>query len=105
VMPDENRSRFRIREADLHRHLRARMSQRGVTRQEVERTLNDGWVALDAKPGTAGKVCIFSYGNVWEGRFFEEKEVTVYYKIVDQVIVLLTVKARYGRDFARGNAS
>ena len=105
VMPDENGSRFRISEADLHRHLRARMSQRGVTRQEVERTLNDGWAALDAKPGTVGKVCVFPYRDVWEGRFFEEKEVTLYYRVVNQAVVLLTVKARYGRDFVRGNAS
>ena len=67
MLSDESGSRFRITEADLHRHLRARMSQRGVTRQEIERNLNDGWTALDAKPGTVGKVFVFSYRDVWEG--------------------------------------
>jgi hypothetical protein len=28
------------------------MQQRGITRQEIERTLNEGWEATDAKPGT-----------------------------------------------------
>jgi len=37
----------------------------------------------------------------WEGRHFDEKEVTVYYKLVDDKLVLLTVKARYGKRFSR----
>ena len=34
----------------------------------------------------------------WEGEFFEEKEVTVYYKIKSDKLILLTVKARYGKN-------
>ena len=41
-----------ISEADLHPHLKARMSQRGITIEEIERVLNEGWEATDAKPGT-----------------------------------------------------
>lgn len=37
-----------------------------------------------------------------KGKYFEEKEVWVYYKIVNNELVLLTVKARYGRNFPRG---
>ena len=90
-----------ISNADLHAHLKARMAQRGITRAEIERTLNEGWEAKDAKPGTIGKVFVFPYNGTWEGDFFEEKEVTVYYKLVKEGIVLLTVKARYGKDFLR----
>lgn len=36
------------------------------------------------------------------GRVEEEKEVTVYYKVVGGHPVLLTVKARCGKDFLRG---
>ena len=43
---------LRITEADLHHHLRMRMQQRGVTREELELTLKDGWEAADAKAGT-----------------------------------------------------
>ena len=47
------------------------------------------------------KYSFFSYNNEWEDRFFEEKEVRVYYKFIDGNFVLLTVKARYGK-FSKG---
>ena len=96
---DQGKKKFRITEAALHSHLHARMQQRGITREEVERTLNEGWEAMDAKPGTSGKSLVLLYEAEWEGQFYPEKEVTVYYKMVAERIVLLTVKARYGQDF------
>ena len=54
------------------------MLQRGVTKEEVQRTLDEGWEADDAKVGTAGKVFVFPYNAEWEGKTFAEKEVTVY---------------------------
>lgn len=53
-----------ISEADLHPHLKARMSQRGITIEEIERVLNEGWEATDAKPGTLGKVFVFLYNRI-----------------------------------------
>lgn len=94
-----------ISDDDLHAHLRARMAQRGITRQEIEKTLNEGWEAKDSKSGTVGKVFVFPYNRTWQDELFEEKEVTVYYKIVNEHIVLLTVKARYGRHFKKGGES
>jgi len=88
-----------ISEADLHPHLKARMSQRGITIEEIERVLNEGWEATDAKPGTLGKVFVFLYNRTWEGKLFEEKEVSVYYRLVNNRVSLLTVKARYGKGF------
>ncbi len=99
---EESKRQMQVREEDLHAHLRARMLQRGVTRQEIERTLNGGREASDAKPGTLGKVMVFPYRATWEGRFYEQKEVTIYYKVVGGHLTLLTVKARYGKDFCRG---
>jgi len=92
----------RITEEDLHGHLQARMSQRGITKEEIERTVNEGWEAADAKRGTSGRVLVFSYQREWEGRWYEEKEVAVYYKLLGGSLVLLTVKARYGQNFPRG---
>ena len=89
------RQRIRITDADLHPHLRARMHQRGISREEIERTLNEGWEASDAKSGTLGKVLVFPYEKEWEGQFYEEKEVTVYYKLAAEGIILLTAIARY----------
>ena len=93
---------IRITEADLHDHLTARMAQRGISKDELERAVNEGWAATDAKPGTIGKVWVFTYQDQWEGRWYEEKEVSVYYKGTEEGLVLLTVKARYGKDFPRG---
>jgi hypothetical protein len=39
--------------------------------------------------------------GMWEGSFFEEKEVSVYFKLLNDTIVLLTTKARYGKGFLR----
>ena len=96
---------FRVRDDDLHPHLVARMAQRGVTREEIERTVNEGWGAGDAKAGTSGSAMVFSFGAVWEGHYYDEKEVTVYYRHVSDRIVLLTVKARYGAGFSRKETS
>jgi hypothetical protein len=92
---------FQITPADLHAHLQARMRQRGITTAEIEQTLNDGWEATDAKSGTLGKVMVFPYAAEWEGQFYLEKEVSVYYKVTAEGLVLLTAKARYGQGFPR----
>ena len=90
---------IKISESDLHSHIKKRMLQRGITLEEIETALNDGWEATDAKADTIGKTFIFRYNGEWEGVFNEEKEVSVYYKYVEGEIVLLTAKARYGKDF------
>jgi len=77
------------------------MEQRGITLEEIEHTLAEGWATLDAKPGTQGKTLVFEYQDEWLGEFFEEKEVTVYYKISGDELVVLTAIARYGSGFAR----
>lgn len=51
----------------------------------------------DAKIGTFGKALVFPYNNEWEDNFFDEKEVRVYYKFINDHFMLLTVKARYGK--------
>ncbi|MFQ5713662.1 MAG: DUF4258 domain-containing protein [Candidatus Scalinduaceae bacterium] len=91
-----------IDETDIHHHLKLRMLQRGISKEEIENTLSKGWFANDAKKGVKGKVFIFPYNNYWEGKYYEEKEVTVYYKVKGDKINFLTVKARYGKTFIKG---
>lgn len=91
----------RLPDDAFHAHLRARMQQRGISREEVEITLNSGWSAEDAKAGTLGKVRVFPYNAGWEGNQYPEKEVTVYYRVQGTEIVVLTAKARYGVSFPR----
>jgi hypothetical protein len=90
-------SGIKIKESDIHPHIKGRMLQRGISLAELEETVNKGWAAGDAAEGTTGKIFIFPYNAEWEGKFFEEKEVTVYYKYKIQKLVLLTAKARYGK--------
>ncbi|RMG78782.1 MAG: DUF4258 domain-containing protein [Chloroflexi bacterium] len=104
-MNDADETRFSIRESDLHAHLQARMEQRGITFSELQQTLASGWEATDCRPGTAGRVFVFSYEAEWEGRFYNEKEVTVYFKVKDNQIILLTAKSRYGQGFPRGETT
>jgi len=94
---------IQISKADLHPHLESRMNQRGVTFEEVKQVMAEGGEAVESKPGTLGKVLVFPYGSKWEGRYYEEKEVTVYYKNKEgHGVILLTVIARYGQTFSRG---
>ena len=58
------------RDSDFHPHLKERMEQRGITLSEI------------------------NYETNWEGKFYEEKEITVYYKHRDERMVLLTTLAR-----------
>ena len=67
---ERNNGQIRIEDREMHPHLRERMLQRGVTLQEAERTLNDGWEALDAKSGVQGKIMVFPYHEEWEGRTY-----------------------------------
>jgi hypothetical protein len=77
------------------------MEQRGISTDEIERTLEAGWEATDAKPGTQGKVRVFDFRQEWQGRFYEEKEVRVYFKGAKDDLVVVTAVARYGSNFAR----
>ncbi len=92
---------FEIKESDIHPHIQARMQERGISIKEIEETLNRGWDADDAQGGTFGKTFIFTYNSEWEGKIFEQKEVTVYYKYRAEKFVLLSAKARYGKGFLR----
>ena len=50
-----------MNDSNIHSHLRVRMLQCGVTKKEIEETLEKGKDAKDAKLGTYGKVLAFLY--------------------------------------------
>ena len=83
----------------FHPHLRRRMEQRGITEEEV--TVRRGWNSGDEKPGTHGRTLVFTHDARWEKTYYEEKEVTVYFKVNDDDFILLTAISRYGSDFPR----
>jgi hypothetical protein len=59
-----NIEKIKLMSSDFHPHLKARMLERGVTEEEVERTMEEGWEADDAKAGTTGKVFVFPYNGL-----------------------------------------
>jgi hypothetical protein len=77
------------------------MAARGLTEAEVVATLRDGWPCSDAQESTDCRVFVFPFAREWEGRYFDEKEVTVYFKRVAGALILLTAIARYGSNFPR----
>jgi hypothetical protein len=77
------------------------MEQRGVTLAEINMVLQNGWACDDAKPGTSCRMLVFTHEQTWQGRIYAEKEVTVYFKLINNALIVLTVKARYGSDFPR----
>lgn len=77
------------------------MTQRGVTPEEIEAAVNEGWPAADAKAEVEGRVMVFPYHGEWGGEAYAEKEVILYYKYVNDRVVILTAKARYGDGFPR----
>ncbi len=86
--------KIKLRDSDLHPHIIKRMQERGVTRKEIEETLEKGTGVDDARAGTLGKVYVFPYRKKWIGRLFEEKEVRVYYKYIRDKITLLSKLAK-----------
>ena len=52
-------------------------------------------------PGPLERYLFSGINEEWEGVKYEEKEVSVYYREVDKERVILTTKARYGKDFPR----
>lgn len=90
---------MQLTDADFHPHLLARMEQRGVTRSEVEAVLNQGKRIPDTRANIYGRTLVFAFDSEWEGVFYRQKEVTVLYKRVNERMILLTVKARYGDEF------
>jgi hypothetical protein len=72
---------------------------------KIQTALDEGWQATNARERTYGKTFVFEYAKEWEGSFYAEKEVTVYYKPNQDGIILLTVIARYGDGFKRGGST
>lgn len=64
---------------DYHEHVRSRMLRRGVTEADVEHTLDLGWPCSDADAGRNCKTFVFEFNADYDGRWYAEKEVTVYY--------------------------
>ena len=50
-------------EKDFHPHILKRMNERGITKVEIVKTMNDGKVTDDSKIGTFGKSYVFEFNG------------------------------------------
>jgi hypothetical protein len=83
-------------------HIQTQMLERGISRDEVVHTLANGWSCGDAHPGTDCRTWVFEFNLQRGRRWYAEKEVTVYFKVLPDGDILLTAKVRYGSGFPRG---
>lgn len=77
-------------------HARERMSERGVTKDEVL-TVLEGGEPRDAEGGRRYKEATFEFSGEWQGRRYPQKRIRVIYVQEGDSTVVVTVYAFYGR--------
>ena len=76
-------------------HAKLQMAVRGITRDEVERTIETGSL-LEARANRHIRQKVFREGYSWKQREYRHKEVTVVYAVEPDRSVIITAIARYG---------
>ena len=61
----------------LHRHARARMAERGTTKEEVALTVEEG-ERFDAKLGRVGFRRNFVFDSEWRGTYYKTNQYCLY---------------------------
>ena len=77
-------------------HARDRAHERGVLDLEIEKTLDTG-NEFKVKKGRKAKEKVFDYNKAWLGKEYPQKKVQVIYVVEEEKIVVITVKAFYGK--------
>jgi len=78
----------------LHPHALERLSERGVTEDEVVTTVQTGEQFL-AKFGRTGFRKSFRFDTLWQGRFYATKQVEVFAVPEEADWLVITVVTRY----------
>jgi len=78
----------------LHPHARERLTERGISEEEVTATVRTG-ERFQAHSGRVGFRRNFPYGTTWRGRAYATKQVEVVAVEEPERWVVLTAIARY----------
>jgi len=78
----------------LHPHALERLSERGVTQDEVVATVQAG-ESFPAKFGRTGFRRIFRFDSIWRGRHYATKELEAFAVREGEDWLVLTVVTRY----------
>ena len=76
-------------------HARLQMAERGITSEEVERTVGSGDL-LETIANRHIRRRVFREGYHWQQREYRHKEVTVVYAVEPDRTVIITAIARFG---------
>ena len=77
-------------------HTLERALERGANEEEIIETLRRVRPVV-AKSGRFGKVKAFQFNDVWKGKHYDQKEITVYYLVEEESIITITVYVYYGK--------
>ena len=78
----------------LHPHALTRLSERGVTQDEVVATVQTG-EQFPAKFGRTGFRKLFRFDSTWQERFYATKEIEVIAVRDGEDLLVITVVTRY----------
>ena len=76
-------------------HTLERARKRGASMYEIEDTLSTG-ISFSAKYGRLGRAKVYEFGEIWLGKYYEQKRVQVIYTVEDDTIITVTVYVFYG---------
>lgn len=76
-------------------HALLRAEERGATEEEIQEVLETG-KPLVAKSNRLGKEKIFQFEQVLNGKYFQQKKVSVIYTIENSIVIVITVIVKYG---------
>lgn len=83
-------------EIQIDPHTSQRIKERKTSEQEVVETLQYG-VNISGKSGRLGKSKVFTFNNIHNEKYYEQKKLEVYYIIEDERIITVTVYVFFGK--------
>ena len=77
-------------------HTLERAEERGTNEKEIIDVINTGF-SIPAKYNRLGKAKIYSFQKQRQGKFYNQKRVEIFYTIVENRVITVTVYVFYGK--------
>jgi len=83
-------------EIKIDSHTIERAEERGTNEKEIKDVINTGF-SIPGKYGCTGKAKIYEFKQKRHDKHYEQKKVEVFYTVVKDVIITVTVYVFYGK--------
>ena len=83
-------------EIKIDSHTLERAEERGTNAKEIKEVINTGF-PISGKYGRTGKTKICEFKQKRHDKYYEQKKVDVFYAVVKDVIITVTVYVYYGK--------